>query len=355
MPPSPQLFDIAALTGPIPGPNPAGAPVPYETRDRLEEMRREDNPDDFAPDDPKGPEQPKKADWAGITNLAIETLTGKSKDLLVAARLTEALVKRFQFAGLRDGLELLRRLVVDCWDRLHPSIEEGDLDVRAAPFNWLDVADRGAKFPYTVRSVPFIFAEGARYSLVDCQSILTGKGPVPREDLDKAIKKAQEGTLRQALEDLKQAEKNLNQLIDSLNDRWEKANKKADAPGMTGLQPAVKECLDLLNQIVAKREPVPPPPAANGPPEPSPPGLAPAPGPGVVGSRADAYRQLAQAAALLQRLEPHSPIPYLVERAVKLGALPFPEMIKALIRDANVLNELNRELGIKTEEPPPES
>jgi type VI secretion system protein ImpA len=344
--PSPPLLDLAKLTVPVPGPNPAGAPVPYEIRERLEEMRREDNPDDFAPDDPNR-QQLKKADWAGITKLAIETLTGKSKDLLVAARLTEALVKQGGFAGLRDGLELLRRLVDDCWERLHPSIEDGDLEVRAGPFNWLDAPDRAAKFPFTVRSVPFIFADGARYSVFDRKTILEGKGPVPRDDLEKAIGKAKLGTLRQALEDLEQAKQNLDELSKALNKRMPR-----EAPGMGGLEDAVKECHLVLGQIVANKAGE-APPAADGPPAPTPASHdASAP---VAGSRADAYRQLAQAAALLQRLEPHSPIPYLVDRAVKLGALPFPEMIKALIRDANVLNELNRELGIKTEGPPPES
>jgi type VI secretion system protein ImpA len=68
-------------------------------------------------------------------------------------------------------------------------------------------------------------------------------------------------------------------------------------------------------------------------------------------SRAEAYRQLAQAAARLRELEPHSPIPYLVQRAVELGGLPFPLLIKALIRDGNVISELNRELGIKESHP----
>src|SRR4029077_16859635 len=70
------------------------------------------------------------------------------------------------------------------------------------------------------------------------------------------------------------------------------------------------------------------------------------------GSRAEVYRQLARAAAVLRQLEPHSPIPYLIQRAVELGNKPFPELIKALIRDANVLHELNREFGIKEETPP---
>jgi len=70
-------------------------------------------------------------------------------------------------------------------------------------------------------------------------------------------------------------------------------------------------------------------------------------------SRADAYRQLAQAAALLRQLEPHSPIPYLIQRAVELGSMPFPQLIRALIREQNVLTELNRELGIKEGGTPP--
>jgi hypothetical protein len=50
---------------------------------------------------------------------------------------------------------------------------------------------------------------------------------------------------------------------------------------------------------------------------------------------------------MLQQIEPHSPIPYLVKRAVELGALPFPRLIQQLIRDGNVLTELKREMGIK--------
>ena len=66
-----------------------------------------------------------------------------------------------------------------------------------------------------------------------------------------------------------------------------------------------------------------------------------------VASRAQVYQQLAQAAALLQQLEPHSPIPYLINRAVELGALSFPDLMRQLIRDSDVLTAMNRELGIK--------
>ena len=69
-------------------------------------------------------------------------------------------------------------------------------------------------------------------------------------------------------------------------------------------------------------------------------------------TRDDVYQRLAEAAAVLQKLEPHSPIPYLIRRAVDLGAMPFPQLMKALISDVKALDEMNRGLGIK--EPPPE-
>jgi hypothetical protein len=34
-------------------------------------------------------------------------------------------------------------------------------------------------------------------------------------------------------------------------------------------------------------------------------------------------------------------------KAVELGHLPFPELMRRLIRNGDVLTELNRELGIK--------
>ena len=96
-------------------------------------MRKEVDLDSFSANDPTRPEAPKRADWLGTIKLTQETLRDTSKDLLIAARLTEALVKVHGFVGLRDGLQLLRLLAEQCWDRLLPAIEgEDDLEVRAA-------------------------------------------------------------------------------------------------------------------------------------------------------------------------------------------------------------------------------
>src|ERR1051325_9840330 len=115
---SPPILDFEKLLAPLAGENPAGAPLPCDVRKRLDDARKEINLNQFAANDPRRPEQPQSADWPGIEELAQETLATTSKDLLVAARLTEALVKRRGFGGLRDGLRLLRRLTEECWDRI---------------------------------------------------------------------------------------------------------------------------------------------------------------------------------------------------------------------------------------------
>jgi type VI secretion system protein ImpA len=151
---TPPLLDFDALIAPIPGENPAGDPVPFELRQQLDEARRETNPEDVQPDEMK------RADWGDIIRTTQAILTQTSKDLLTAARLTEALTKEYGFAGARDGLHLLTLLLDQCWDRLNPPIEDNDLEPRVTPFSWLDDPGRGARFPSTLRLVPIIVDKG---------------------------------------------------------------------------------------------------------------------------------------------------------------------------------------------------
>jgi type VI secretion system protein ImpA len=63
-------------------------------------------------------------------------------------------------------------------------------------------------------------------------------------------------------------------------------------------------------------------------------------------NREELYTLLDQTAERLRGMEPHSPIPYLVKRAVRLGRLPFPALMKQVIREEATLSELNREFGL---------
>ena len=130
------------LLEPISGEAPAGVALRYDPiYDKIKEARREG-------EDAWGGE-PKKADWPLVVRLAREALTKRSKDLQIAAWLTEALVRREGFAGLRNGLALLDAMLDRYWDTLYPEIEDGDLELRAAPLQWL-----GLKLDLSVKMVP---------------------------------------------------------------------------------------------------------------------------------------------------------------------------------------------------------
>src|SRR5689334_12363235 len=101
---SEPLLNVEELLEPIPGDNPAGETVGFTVKTELEEARKEIDPDDYDANDPTRPTEVKRADWAGIVRRAQKVLREESKDLLVAARLTEAMVKQHGFAALPDCL-----------------------------------------------------------------------------------------------------------------------------------------------------------------------------------------------------------------------------------------------------------
>ena len=122
------------LLNPIPGDNPSGTNLRYAPAyDQLKEARREED----------GAEQGiwqyqvKTADWPLVVKLASDLLAKKSKDLQVAAWLTEAAIHREGFAGLKQGLVLLHGLLTYFWDTVYPETEDGDLEMRATPLNWV--------------------------------------------------------------------------------------------------------------------------------------------------------------------------------------------------------------------------
>ncbi len=122
------------LLNPIPGDNPSGGNLRYApVYDQIKEARREE--DDVAQGEWQ--HERKKADWPLVIKLAGEALAKKSKDLQLAAWLTEALLRREGFQGLKDGLELTRSLLENFWDTLYPEIEDDDLEMRATPLEWL--------------------------------------------------------------------------------------------------------------------------------------------------------------------------------------------------------------------------
>ncbi|WP_020470832.1 type VI secretion system protein TssA [Zavarzinella formosa] len=341
MPREPYL-EIDALLQPIPGGEPAGQPASVVLRQQLDIARKED------PFDPSV-----KADWPMVRRLAEEALQNTGKDLLVATRLAEAATRLHGFGGLREGLTLLRRFWNEWWDTFHPVPETPeDLDLRTGPLNWMNDATRAARFPASLGRLPMIRIKKTAYSLHDWQDAETAS----RLAIEGANRRDVEiDDFRQNYADLLEAERELVELSKAVDEKIAQADLSLLAGGST-LGAAVAECKTMMEGIskklnipLAEETHAPAAPTATA----SAGGTAPAPvfhaQPAGM-SRDDLYRQLSQIADALQALEPHSPIPLMIRRAVRLGGLSFPELMREIIRQNSGANdELDQLLGVVRE------
>lgn len=128
-------IDIDAILSPFPGEKPAGEDLRYTSvYADITEARRSEDPVGMG----DWKREIKTADWDKVIVLAVEALTQKTKDLQIAAWLTEAFIKTEGFSGLGTGLKILNGMLKDSWEQVYPQIEDEDLDFRAAPIEFMN-------------------------------------------------------------------------------------------------------------------------------------------------------------------------------------------------------------------------
>jgi len=338
----------------------------------------------------------KKADWRAAETLCTEVLLRRSKDLQVAAWLAEAWTHRHGIDGLIAGARLLEGLARGFWDDAHPRIgEDGDSDMRAATFVWINdtlaqvLLMRVPLLAWPDFSPPFI-------NLADWQRALSseyGSGAAAAAGNARSkVKEVAEEPSAQTVsrqDILERAARDLHALA-ALDDRvalvadiWDELTLVlderlgTDAPSLskvTEMLARMRQALRSLLQdrdprdeqkVVAAQEPVgwtvevpaiattsmddddmsqttsPPllPASSEGP--------IPTAARGRIGSRAEAYQLLELAAAYLMREEPHSPTPYLVNRAVAWGRMPLPQLMQEVLREDGDLNRYFSIIGVR--------
>jgi type VI secretion system protein ImpA len=363
------VIDLEALLAPIPGENPAGENLLYAgLHDQIREARRSE--EDLAQGDWE--RKIKVADWRTVVRLASDALSSKTKDLQVGAWLAEAILKLHGFAGLRDGLKLMRGLIETFWDRVYPEAEDGDLDGRANALSFLDrqMAFALKEAPITGSAVGrnmsfFQFEEGKRFDIPERMDDLSST------DLERvnALREqaAQEGKVtseqwRIAKNSSRRAfYEEFYELLTSCSGEYKALDAVMDekfknqTPGLGALRKSLDEVLVLVEIILKEKrlaEPDAAESAASGgdgtgaqtAAETSAVGVA----TGAVRGRQDALKRLAEVAEYFRRTEPHSPVAYLVQRAVRWGEMPLDRWLEEVVKDQTVLAGLRDTLGIQS-------
>ena len=329
------------LLNPIEGPNPSGANLRYDpVYDKIKEARREEAqpPPGMTERDRKVAENPL------VIKLATESLTKRTKDLQLAAWLTEALLKQTGFGGLKNGLALCYGFVDKFWDTVYPELEDGDAQSRGAPLGFV-----GTKLDLPLKLVPVV--EKAPYSLLDYQqsrdvgyddqaktdeakkkrAALVKEGKLAPEAFDKAFEETPKRVYAQAEQDLDTCLLTLSQLKKTCDEKFGE-----DGPAFGPLQSALDATRHLIHSFLQKKREKEPDPVevvataesgAEGEAQ------AEAAGPARTGvlisvetsseppDRVDAIRKIAEAAAFLRKREPTSPASYLMLRGLRWGEL----------------------------------
>jgi type VI secretion system protein ImpA len=183
---------------------------------------------------------------------------------------------------------------------------------------------------------------------------------------DSAVREANPQFFRNLSEDIDQARAE----FDRLDRLWdEKCGQDEErmslAPATSNIKNTLTECSDRIRSLAKHILVSEPQPEAAGPASSKPDAApvsrgGPASAKGSIGeaavqNREDAFRALVKVADFFKRTEPHSPLAYKLEEAVRWGRLTLPELMDELMRDLisddTTRQELFRRAGIPQARP----
>jgi type VI secretion system protein ImpA len=343
-------FDVATLLQPISEQAPAGELLRYEgTYDRIMEARRED---DASLAQGVWKRDLKKADWNLTSQICIEALEKRSKDLQIAAWLLEAWLHLYGFAGVSAGTRLLVELCHEFWDSLHPALN--DPEYRMAPIHWID-----EKLSTQLKLIPITWPgnpdNSLRYTWADWESAFRNQQSKQPELKKNAITldMVQQSAYLTPMPFFHELAEHVNTAYSCCNDLeaiFDKAFGK-DSSSLRQFRGVLESVLSLLPGLAVGREEN----EQGEDEERHEYALEPLADETAIGSmlppirsRAEAYRRLSEVADFLVRTEPHSPAPYLIRRAITWGGMTLEQLLPELVANDATLKDLERLLKIDT-------
>lgn len=368
---SPSTLDIEQLLTPIDGDNPAGVDLRedvsptsdyYAMKDARSAARAAERSLE-AEDEPGAlPEE-----WRTILTSAPELIQTKSKDLELTSWLIEALLRAHGFAGLRDGFRLASGLVDQFWDNLYPLEDEDGVETKVAPLAGLNGEGADGTLIQPIRKVlitdgmnfgPFAAwhydqaMELAKITDPEKKQQRISAGMVQMEDFEKSAAESSADYYVALVGDLGECLEAFEALSSKLDEKC-----GHDAPPTSNIRNTLRAVQDIVSfvsrdliaadapEAAAEGEAAAAPGAGNGAGAPAAGGAAQVSA--QIASREDAFRQLTKVAEFFRKTEPHSPISYTLDDAVRRGKLSLPELLAELIRDQATREDFLARAGIR--------
>lgn len=357
-----MAIDVNELLAPIPGGDPAGSDASFSDQfDRIREARRADDP---GLAQGEWQTELKVADWREAQSLSEDILLRTSKDLQAAVWLGEAAISRFGLEGARDGFELLHGMLDQYWDGLYPRAEDGDLEERASKLAWF--ATYGSRALQTLmlnddpqasltlagwidsREVDNLGRQNA-----EAYQVAMDEGRINGETYDTRIQSIPETVIRERIDMVQAAREAFARFSAKSDERLGR-----DAPSLAAIDDALKKIQQIYARVAAAK-------GIGGIDAPAEDGAGDAGGQAVSGggsaggggvaldlnagslaSKDAALRALGEIAGFFRRTEPHSPVAYLLDRAVYWANMPLEQFLAEIIRDEGTLSSIRERVGL---------
>lgn len=309
----------------------------------------------------------KDADWNTVIRICDNLLSTRTKDLRLAAWMTEAMGKTLGLGGLANGYTLLAELCEIFWQDIHPQSDDGDHEARIGVLDWL--VKQSSRL---IRETALTRSTKGNFSSIDQESARTTarnielnpqlaeeiiqSGCVTQEVFDAALKDTPPSHFVEGIngvEHLKIAITKLQTLLD------QQLGENSPAFGDTF------DTLDDLSRFFRRHagdkwpsssidiKGIPDNEYASDKPERLKPSIGGDIAPEIAGvpvrSREHAIRQLHEIAAFFRRTEPHSPVAYLAEKAARWGAMPLHVWLRTVVKDDAALSRMEELLGVDGE------
>jgi len=303
-------------------------PVAMETYYDLKELRSTLRNEEEAAflEDSEGLEANKS--WQAIVTATVTILTEQSKDLEVTAWLLEALVHDEGYQGLNQGLTLLKDLIENFQDKLYPTIdEEGEVTRQLPLINLFGKENKGTVLSY-INLAP-LFINNA--DIITGWDLYKAKASAPElEKMIALLKQLPEQVLTEAKNRLENSLENITALNLALDDTFSENHII-----FSQINTLLKDHLSIFNYLKSEES------------------LDDADGSQETqdqnandSSRSVAIASIEKAHQYYQNYEPHSPINYLLDRAVRWSNSSLEDIFSEIISHDELRADLARVIGI---------
>lgn len=275
------------------------------------------------------------SNWDDVIELSVSALSRKTKDLQIAIWLVEAQLNKFGFAAIAPGFYFLHHFTARFWQHLHPEIADPvqDLPYRTNLIIWLNT-----KLNPTIKQLPITktrsehtytwedWERAAQFEhlnadqkkelgddLIQISTLVSAVISTPMDFYETLF-----AELKSAIAAIKAYSAYFDELL-------------ADqSPPLNSIQGVLSMLYDTLHSHVKRRMSetstdesvtIDDVPVQNS---------VPTTASGPIRNREEAYARLAEAADYLCMDDPHSPVPYLIYKAIEWGQLNTAELYQEL-------------------------